>query len=134
MAQTIAAPAGSVAIVEVRGGGAQVYACHATGSQTFAARTRPVAYLPRAGAMRPTKTLPLHATTARSTRSIGEVATRSRSQCELPFGITVGDVIQIVAFRGQVREEKRTHRAPRPYELLRIVGDCRLGRPFRAEP
>jgi Protein of unknown function (DUF3455) len=36
MAQTIAAPAGSVAIVEVQGGGAQVYACHATGAQAFA--------------------------------------------------------------------------------------------------
>jgi hypothetical protein len=36
LAQTIAQPAGTVAIAEVQGGGAQVYACRATSAQTFA--------------------------------------------------------------------------------------------------
>lgn len=36
MAQTIAPPAGAVAIVEVQGGGAQIYACRETTRQTFA--------------------------------------------------------------------------------------------------
>jgi hypothetical protein len=36
LAQSIAAPAGSVAIVEVQGGGVQIYACRATPTQSFA--------------------------------------------------------------------------------------------------
>jgi hypothetical protein len=36
LAQTIAPPTGAVAIAEVQGGGAQVYACRATTAQTFA--------------------------------------------------------------------------------------------------
>jgi hypothetical protein len=36
MAQSVAAPPGAVAIVEVQGGGAQIYVCRATASQTFA--------------------------------------------------------------------------------------------------
>jgi Protein of unknown function (DUF3455) len=36
MAQAIAAPAGSVAIVDVQGGGAQIYACRATPAKDFA--------------------------------------------------------------------------------------------------
>jgi hypothetical protein len=36
IAQSITAPAGAVAIVEVQGGGAQIYACRATAAQTFA--------------------------------------------------------------------------------------------------
>jgi hypothetical protein len=36
MAQSITAPTGSVAIVEVQGGGAQIYACRATAAKSFA--------------------------------------------------------------------------------------------------